>query len=168
MNRNFLSIPVSFILYLLFQVILFQRLVLFDLAFCLPYIGFVLFLPLSFSPVTLMLLGFLMGFSLDFFQNSQGLHASVGVMIGFIRNFWLERITPQGGYEVIGDQPFKSLGIQWFIFYVFPLLLIHHVFLFFIEAGGFSMTGLTLAKAITSFLFTFFVLFIFRFALARK
>ena len=168
MNRNFLTIPVSFILYLLFQVLFFRKLVLFDIAFCLPYIGFILFLPVSFSPVILMALGFLLGFSLDIFQNSQGLHASATVMIGFIRNFWLNRITPQGGYEAAGDRPFKALGIQWFLYYLIPLLLIHHTLLFFIEAGGFAMTGLTLAKAFLSFLFTLFTLFLYRFVLAAR
>lgn len=168
MNRSLISLPLSFLIYLLLQVILFQRLVLFDTAFCLPYIGFLLFLPVSFSTVALILLGFLLGFSVDFFQNSQGLHASAAVFIGFIRNFWLDRITPSGGYEAAGDQPFRSLGIEWFLYYLIPLLLLHHLVLFFIEAGGFALTGLTLAKALSSFLFTFFALFMYRFALSRR
>lgn len=168
MNRNFLTIPGSFILYLLFQVLFFRKLVLFDMAFCLPYIGFILFLPITFSPVILMSLGFLLGLSIDIFQNSQGLHASAAVMTGFVRNFWLGRITPQGGYDVVGDQPFRLLGLQWFLYYLIPLLLLHHTLLFFIEAGGFSMTGLTLAKAFLSFLFTLFTLFLYRFVLAAR
>ena len=168
MNRNLIALPVSFLLYLFLQVVFFQRLVLFDTAFCLPYIGFLLFLPLTFSPVILMLLGFLMGISVDFFQNSQGLHASAAVFIGFIRNFWLDRITPQGGYEAVGEQPFRSLGLEWFLYFLMPLLLLHHLFLFFVEAGGFALTGLTLAKAFSSFLFTFLALFIYRFAFSRR
>lgn len=168
MNRNILAIPVSFIVYLFLQVIFFHRLVLFDTAFCLPYIGFILFLPISFTPVILMLLGFALGFSIDFFQNSQGLHASATVLIGFLRNFWLDRITPQGGYDVAGDQPFGSFGAQWFIFYLIPLLLLHHIILFFVEAGGFGMTGISLSKALASFIFTFGILFIYRFVLVRR
>lgn len=168
MNRNLIFLPGSYLLYLFLQIIFFQRLVLFETAFCLPYIGFLLFLPISFSTVVLMLLGFIIGISVDFFQNSQGLHASAAVFIGFIRNFWLDRITPQGGYDAVGEQPFRTLGLEWFLYYLIPLLLLHHLFLFFVEAGGFALTGLTLAKAFSSFLFTFFVLFIYRFALGRR
>ena len=168
MNRNIFSLPVAFLVYLFLQVVFFHRLVLFDTAFCLPYIGFILFLPISFSPIVLMLTGFALGFSIDFFQNSQGLHASATIAVAFIRNFWLDRITPQGGYEVAGDQPFGSFGAQWFLFYLIPLLLVHHLILFFVEAGGFSMTGLTLAKAIFSFVFTFVTLFLYRFVLVRR
>lgn len=168
MNRNALTIPFSFLLYLLLQVLFFRKLVLFDMAFCLPYIGFLLFLPITLSPMILMALGFALGLSLDFFQNSQGLHASAAVLIGFVRNFWLGRITPQGGYDVAGERPFKTLGLQWFLSYLIPLLLIHHIVLFFIEAGGFTMIGLTLGKAFSSFLFTLFALFLYRFVLAAR
>lgn len=168
MNRNIFSLPVAFFVHLFLQVVFFHRLVLFDTAFCLPYIGFILFLPITFTPVVVMLLGFALGFSIDFFQNSQGLHASAAVFIGFIRNFWLDRITPQGGYDVAGDQPFGYFGAQWFLFYTIPLLLLHHLVLFFVEAGGFSMTGTTLAKAIFSFVFTFVTLFLYRFVLVRR
>lgn len=168
MNRYQLYLPVSFLLYLFLQIIFFQRLILFDTAFCLPYIGFILFLPLSFTTVALMVLGFLLGLLIDFFQNSQGLHASAAVFVGFIRNFWLDRITPPGGYETSGDQPFASLGVIWFLYYTIPILLLHHLLLFFIEAGGFSMTGITLLKTISSFFFTFMVLFFYRFVFSRR
>lgn len=167
MNRNLMLIPVSFIGYLLLQVLFLQRMVLFDTAFCLAYTGFILFLPLELGTVALMIAGFLFGLSLDIFQNSQGLHASVCVLLGFIRNFWVNRLTPQGGYDASGSFTIGSLGLSWFLSYAAPLILLHHLVLFFTEAGGFGMFWLTLGKAMSSFLFTLFFLTAYRFILPR-
>ncbi|MFM8348771.1 MAG: Rod shape-determining protein MreD [Bacteroidota bacterium] len=167
MNRNLILIPVSFIGYLLLQALVLQRVVLFDTAFCLAYTGFILFLPLEFSTLVMMIIGFAFGLSLDMFQNSQGLHASVCVMLGFIRNFWVNRLTPQGGYEASGSFTIGSLGFSWFLSYAAPLILLHHLVLFFTEAGGFGMFWLTLGKALASFLFTLVFLTAYRFTLAR-
>ncbi len=50
-----------FIIYLVLQVVLMQNVVLFDVAFCFFYIGFLLMLPFESGPVRLMLLGLLIG-----------------------------------------------------------------------------------------------------------
>jgi len=168
MNRGLLTIPLAFIGYLLLQVLVLQRIVLFDTAFCLAYTGFLLFLPLELTTVVLMLIGFVFGLSIDLFQNSQGLHASACVLLAFIRNFWISRLTPQGGYDASGSMSIGSLGISWFLSYAAPLVLIHHLVLFFAEAGGFGMFWLTLAKVFASFLFTLFFLTAFRLTLARR
>ena len=168
MNRNLLAMPIAFLGYLLLQVLILQRVVLFDTAFCLAYTGFLLFLPLELTTVVLMIIGFTFGLSIDLFQNSQGLHASACVLLAFIRNSWINRLTPQGGYDSSGSFSLGSLGLSWFFTYAAPLILLHHLVLFFAEAGGFGMFWLTLGKVFASFLFTLTVLTVFRLPLARR
>lgn len=169
MNRNLVLIPIAFVVYLVLQVLLFRRVVLFDTAFCFVYIGFILFLPMEITTVVLMLLAFAMGITLDVFQNSPGLHAGASVFVAFVRNRWLLALTPQGGYDAAtGINAFSQPGLLWLLSYMFPLILLHHLVLFFTEAGGFQMTGLTLGKTMSSVLFTGILIFLHRFLFYRR
>ena len=144
----------SFIIYLIVQVMLLKNLVLFNTAFCFFYIAFVLFLPVETSTLILMLAGFILGLSIDIFYDSIGVHAGALVFISYIRNVWLNRVTPQGGYDG-GDLPtLAANGLQWFLVYAIPMIFVHHFILFFLEAGGFSMFGYTLLKIVMSTFFT--------------
>jgi hypothetical protein len=120
-------------------------------------------LPVETNPLTLMGLGFLMGFSIDMFYESIGLHAFACVLIMYLRNYWLNSVTPQGGYDSNAAPSLAMSGIQWFLIYATPLVFIHHCALFFMEAGGFSMFGFTLWKALASTLFTMLVILIAQF-----
>src|SRR5687768_14551122 len=133
MNRSNIIQIISFFIYLFLQVLLLKNAVLFQTAFCFIYIAYLLLLPVETNPVLLMLIGFLMGFFIDMFYDSLGLHALSCVLILYARNFWLARLTPQGGYDN-GTMPGIAMaGLQWFLVYAIPLIFIHHTVLFFTE-----------------------------------
>src|SRR5687768_16574288 len=138
MNRSLIISIVSFFLFLLFQVLLFKKLELFNTAFCFLYIAFILLLPAETNPLALMLVGFGLGLLVDTFYDRQGMHAAATVAVAFLRNYWLGLITPQGGYDGGSVPTLATNGLIWFLSYATPLVLIHHVILFFIEAGGFD------------------------------
>jgi hypothetical protein len=154
---------VAFVLYIAFQIIFLKNIVLFHVAFCFVYIGFLLLLPVETGRLLMMIIGFLMGIIVDTFYDSLGLHAFASVFIMFIRNPWLSWLTPQGGYDAGSIPSIESNGIQWFLVYSFPLVLIHHALLFFIEVGGFQYTGFTLLKIVFSVLFTGFIIIMLQF-----
>jgi hypothetical protein len=154
---------ISFFVYLFYQVLILQNVVLFHTAFCFLYVAYLLVLPVETNPIALMGIGFIMGFSVDLFYDSLGLHALACVLIMYLRNYWLNNLTPQGGYDS-NDSPSMALnGLQWFLVYAGPLVLLHHAVLFFAEVGGFSMFWFTLWKIITSTLFTLLVILIAQF-----
>jgi hypothetical protein len=160
MTRSNIIQVISFFLYLFFQVIILKNSVLFHTAFCFLYIAYLLLLPVETNPLMLMLIGFVMGFFIDMFYDSLGLHALSCVLIMYLRNYWLARLTPQGGYD-IGVLPGVALsGLQWFLVYAVPLILIHHGILFFTEAGGFQYFGFTVGKILGSTLYTTMVVLI--------
>jgi hypothetical protein len=101
-----------------------------------------------------MLIGFVMGFFVDMFYDSLGLHALSGVFIMYLRNFWLARLTPQGGYDSGAIPGMQLSGLQWFLVYAVPIILIHHTVLFFTEAGGFQYFGFTVGKILCSTIYT--------------
>jgi hypothetical protein len=168
MNRGTLLYVVYFVLYLMAQVMLFRQLVLFNTAFCFVYVAFILLLPIETNPMMLMLTGFLLGFGIDIFYDSLGLHALSLVFVAYLRNYWLGTITPQGGYDA-GQGPTMAVnGVQWFMVYAIPLVFIHHAVLFFAEAGGFGIFWFTMSKVMTSLLFTMSVILLFQYFSLRR
>ena len=144
--------------YLFFQVLILKNAVLFHTAFCFLYILALLNLPVDTNRLLLMLFGFGLGFIVDVFYDSLGLHAMACVFIMFVRNYWLATLTPQGGYDLNAVPSIAAFGPQWFITYVFPLIFLHHSLLFFTEAGGFDYFWHTVTKIGTSIMFTLLVI----------
>lgn len=163
MNRISIQQIILFFVYLLYQVLILQNVVLFHTAFCFLYVLYLLLLPVETNPLLLMVIGFLLGFAVDMFYQSLGLHAFSCVLTMYLRNYWLNSLTPQGGYDATSVPSLSMNGLQWFIVYAMPLIFVHHATLFFMEAGGFGMFWFTLWKIFTSTLFTTVVILIAQF-----
>ena len=163
MSRITLQQIFLFIVYLLYQVMILQNVVIYHSAFCFLYVLYLILLPVEANPLVLMAFGFLMGFAVDLFYESIGLHAFASVMIMYIRNYWLNSLTPQGGYDSNSVPSVAMNGVQWFLVYAVPLIFLHHSLLFFLEAGGFGMFWYTLWKVLTSTVFTTVVILIAQF-----
>ncbi|HZY80162.1 MAG TPA: Rod shape-determining protein MreD [Cyclobacteriaceae bacterium] len=162
MNRAGVFNVVYFFLYVIAQVLLFKRLVLFNTSFCFLYVAFILLLPVETNNLLLMVLAFVLGFTIDIFYDSLGIHALALVTVAYLRNYWLSSITPQGGYDA-GSSPALTNGVQWFLVYTVPLVFVHLALLFFIEAGGFGMFWFTMLKVMASLLFTVSVMLMLQF-----
>ena len=167
-NQNIPGVIISFFSYLLLQVLLVRNLVLFDMAFCYIYVAFILLLPFDTSRILLMLLGFLCGFVVDIFYDTLGIHAFACVLIAFIKPFWTNAIPPRGGYEIGMGPTIKIMGFSWFLTYSLPLIFVHHLALFFVEAGGLHLFGFTIVKVIFSSILTFIVMVILQYLFYQR
>jgi len=140
------------------QILFFRQLDLFGLAFCFCYIGCVILLPIKSNAALPILAGFVFGLLIDFFQDTPGIHAGAGVLVGYLRIFALNLNTPPGGYEPYMEPTVKSMGLPWYLGFVLPQLFIHHLFLFLVEYAGFGQFLLALIKTALSMVFTMVVL----------
>jgi hypothetical protein len=168
MNRVGILQFVSFFIYVLAQALLLKNIVLFNTGFCFVYVAFILLLPIETSTLVLMTLGFIIGFVIDIFYNSLGLHALTMVFIAYIRNYWLSTITPQGGYDSGAIPNLKSNGLQWFLVYMMPLVFIHHLTLFLVESAGFTLFWYSMLKTIISLLFTMTILVVLQYLVPQR
>lgn len=168
MNRSLVISIISFFLFLILQVLLLKKLVLFNTAFCFLYIAFILLLPTETNPLMLMVVGFALGLLVDMFYDRQGMHAAATVAVAYLRNYWLGLITPQGGYDVGSLPSLATNGLGWFLSYATPLVFIHQTILFFIEAGGFDFFGLTTGKIFSSLLFTMLLFLMHQYLFPQK
>lgn len=158
MNSSSIKLIVQSVIFLLLQVVIFRNIALFDVTFCFVYVAIILLLPLEMDRIITLVIAFLIGMIIDMFYNSFGIHSSVSVILAFLRYYWGNIITPQGGYDANVSPNLTTMGIQWFSTYFLPMLFVHHFALFFIEAGGFSLFWFTLLKVIMSTFFTFLVI----------
>jgi hypothetical protein len=154
MIRNSIIQFISFFLYVIVQILLLKNVVLFNITFCFLYVAFILLLPVEMNNLVLMLVAFFLGFTIDIFYDSLGMHALALVMVAYLRNYWLATITPQGGYDSGSPPSLSANGLQWFLVYSLPLVFVHHAILFFVEASGFALFWYTMLKTMASLLFT--------------
>lgn len=166
MIRGVLIYAISFVVYVIAQAF-FKNLVLFNTGFCFLYVAFILLMPIETSNLFLMVAGFMMGFTVDVFYNSLGLHALTMVFVAYLRNYWLGTITPQGGYDPGAMPNLPSQGVQWFLVYTMPLVFIHHLILFLVESAG-TLFWFSMLKTISSMLFTMTVIVILQYLLPQR
>ena len=163
MTNNAFIQAIHFLAYALLQVILFRNLILFDQAFCFVYVAFLLLMPIDTNRVILMLAGFLMGLFVDIFYDTLGIHAAASVFLMYLRPYWLKVVYGSDQNDLLDMPVLRNLGWQTFTVYVFPLILLHHTALFFIETGGFHLFFFTAGKVVLSGLLTYIVILIFQY-----
>lgn len=110
---------------------------------------FVILLPLSISPIYLILFAFLEGFVIDTFMSTGGLHASSLVLLAFARPRVLKLISPREDYDPRKPISIGSFGFQKFFLYVLVLSLIQHIWFFMVEYFKFNELLFILLKALS-------------------
>jgi hypothetical protein len=127
---------------------------------------FILLLPIKLPTFYNVLLGFLVGLSVDASTGILGLHASAGAFSGFARNTVLMVFQPKGGFS--GKEPIPApahFGWAWFLQVSAVFFLLHIFWYFSVDAFTFVYLGAitlkTLASWVLSMVFVVFYGFLF-------
>jgi hypothetical protein len=136
--------------------------------FIVPYLYFlfILWLPFTIPRFVLLLTGFALGITLDYFTGTPGLHAAPCVLIAYMRPFLINLLISQEGAELNYAEPsVRSLGWAPYFVYILILTFMHHAYLVFIEwmqIGNFLyFLGKVLATTGISFILIFITEMIF-------
>jgi rod shape-determining protein MreD len=127
---------VRFILLTLVQVFVLDKIHLHRMVTPYIYFLFILWMPFKLSRAWQMILAFTLGFTLDSFRHNPGFHASACVLIAYLRPFFINILIPQEGADTNYEEPSaKSMGgfIPYMV-YAGILTLLHHGWLFMLEA----------------------------------
>jgi rod shape-determining protein MreD len=141
-----------FVLLILVQFYVLDKVHLHKLVTPYLYFVFIIWMPFQLSRPVQMLLAFALGYTLDSFRHHPGFHAAACVLIAYVRPFLIGILIPQEGAETNYEEPsVKSMGgvLPYFI-YAGLLTLIHHVWLFFLEATQFGDFWYFLLKTLLS------------------
>lgn len=167
MDRQIISHVVRFIALITLQVLVLNNIQFSGLLNPYLYLYFLLVLPVDFSPNVGLVLGFILGFTVDIFCQTLGMHTIATVFASYCRPYVLRYMSPRDGYEFSRTPGIRQMGWLWFITYAGILIALHHFVLFFVES--FRMSGLwfTLAKSIGSGALTLLLALIVQMLFAR-
>ena len=102
---------------------------------------------------------FLLGFAIDMFSNTPGMHAAACSLTGFLRtplvNAYVDREMTEG---VIPS--FRAFGVGAFVRYGITLVFIHHAALFLIESVSLFDPPFVLFRICASVVFTALSIFV--------
>jgi hypothetical protein len=76
------------------------------------------------------------------------------VLVAYLRGPMQNALTPAGGYEEYMEPTLPSMGVQWYLFYLAPLVLVHSCTLLSIEYLNASMIPLAMLKGLATVPFT--------------
>lgn len=163
--RNLFQLLWKVLFYLATYIFIANQFNLFGIALCLSYTGAILLLPITLNPVRVLLFAFVVGFSIDIFHSSPGIHAASSLLLAFFRASFLNWMVPAGGYEDYMRISIGSMGFRWFITFCLGLLFLHAVLYFFLDYASFSHPGMLLIRSLLSSIFTLSILLLLQYAI---
>lgn len=128
-----------FVILVLLQVLLLNRIAVFGLAVPILYIYFLIKLPYGRNRFYVIVLGFLLGIVIDIFLNTPGMNAAATTIIATLRSMVLNLFYPKNEYEDL--VPGIHTSTAAFVKFTVMMVLLHQTLLFFIEA--FTLFNLT-------------------------
>ncbi|NOY51439.1 MAG: rod shape-determining protein MreD [Chlorobi bacterium] len=168
MNNIVVKNIVRFLLLVLVQVFILNKLNLFGYLSPFVYVLFILLLPFRTNKLLLLVLAFLIGLTIDVFGDTPGLHASATVLMAFIRPSVISVFFGRIEFTQKEAPDIKKLGFIGFGKYAFVLVMVHHFSLYFMEALSFSRFFDTLKTTFLSTLLSMVLIYIIVFLFSRK
>ncbi len=168
MIRIFFRNSIRFFIIILIQILIMNNIQFSGYINPFFYILFILLLPFETPKWLLLVVAFILGFSVDLFTGISGMHAAATVFIAFLRPFVLKSFSPHDGYESGTSPGIYYYGIEWFAKYTFVLVVAHSFFLFFIETFGFNNFFHIIIRIILSSIVTGILIILSQFFIFKK
>ncbi len=166
MIRILFKYTLMFVSLVLVQVLIFNQIQFGGFFNPYVYILFVILLPLSAPRYLVLILAFALGFIIDIFSNSLGVHSAATVFIAYMRPAVIRVISNREDYK--NDYPgLHQNKLIWFVSYVTIMVLLHHLLLFYLEVYTFANFLNTLFRVILSSLFSIIVIVLSQFLVFR-
>lgn len=155
MNIRNLFSYIPLILFLgLVQILFLKNLAIFGIAFGFIYLLGILSLPISLKTTQLLLIAFGLGFIVDIFYETTGMHTAAATLLAFARPLWLRAISPTGDYMDTEKPSLDEMGLVWFLTYSFPLIFVYSLVFFTADQWGTSGFLGVLSKSLFSSILT--------------
>lgn len=157
-----------FVLVVLVQVLIFNNIELGGYLNPYVYIIFIVLLPFETPGWALLLLGFVLGFSIDIFSETMGMHTAATVFMAYMRPLALSIVSPRDGYESGSFPRVHYYGIRWFLQYALILVFAHHLVLFLTELFRMQDLFHVLLRILLSTLFSLTIICMSQYFVFRK
>lgn len=165
---NWILRIVGLIFLILFQVLVLNKLNVSTYIHPYVYPMFIILLPFETPRWLILPLAFVVGFSIDMFNNTAGMHAAACVFIAYARPWLIKRYTPITGYENVNAPSLSELGVVWFALFTLTVIFIHHSIYYFLQVFWMNDVGYLLLKIFLSTLVSTLLIVIFAFLFAKR
>ncbi|MGY5848140.1 rod shape-determining protein MreD [Salegentibacter sp. HM20] len=166
MNSHIISNITRFILLIFVQVLLLNNINFMGYINPYLYVLFILLYPFNSNQSLFLFLSFLLGLSIDIFEDSGGINAAACLIAAYLRPFLL-RFSFGVSYDHqnirLSTTPFGAR-----LSYVFLMILIHHFILFSLEMFSLNHIIPILKKTVFSTIFTVILVFLSLALFSRK
>ena len=152
--RNLFSYGFLILILGLVQILFLKNLAVFGHAFGFLYLLGLLILPSTLRTIPLMLIAFCIGFILDIFFQTIGMHTGAATLFAFLKPTWLKVASPTGGFDEAEEPSLGQIGFGRYISYAFPLLFVYCLAFFTADQWGTGGFFGILSKSFFSALFT--------------
>jgi len=147
MNSGIFINIIRFILLVLVQVLVFNRLNFFGFINPMVYILFLYWYPIKENRAAFIGLSFLLGLSIDFFSDTMALHSAATITIAYLRPA-IMRFVFGINYEFQSFKLSNTTRAQQFTFLTL-LILVHHLVYFSLEIFSFANLLLIVKKVLS-------------------
>jgi hypothetical protein len=107
-------------------------------------------LPFNTPKWQLLVLGFVLGLSIDLFTGTPGLHAGATTLMAFCRPSIIKLVSGNLKFENIQEPSLGQIDGMWMFRYVLCMVFVHHFALFFLESFSFHLIGQVLLRILLS------------------
>lgn len=168
MTKFAIRYAIMFVLLIPLQAIVFNHLILFNVAVPMAFLYLIIMLPVTIGTNLSTLLGFLAGFLLDIFCDTPGVNALCCTVLAFVRKPLFHLYVSMDD-DLAGRSPSaRSMGYAAFMKFIFTATVIYSAMLFTVEAFQFFNPWLLVLRILASTVYTFVVLYAIDCLLASK
>ncbi|CAG5084241.1 hypothetical protein [Parvicella tangerina] len=132
------------------------------------FIYLVIDFPVKFNPLYSMLLAGLLGFVIDVFYDTYGMHASAAIFMAFVRSYFIPMVLPRDGFDENSSATIRNLGWPKYLLYLFVMAFLYHLWFFMIEKFSFSSFPLRFSQALVSSLVAVAIMFLVQYLYVKE
>ncbi len=159
---------IRFLVLVLVQILIFNNIEVGGYLNPYVYVLFIILLPFETPAWIILFLGFLLGFTIDIFAETLGMHTASTVLISYLRPYILSFFAPRDGYESGSFPRIYYYGLPWFVKYSLIMVFTHHLMLFYLELFSFHDFFATFLRVILSTLFSTLLIVVSQYFVFRK
>ena len=166
MNNIVLRIILSFIVLVLLQVLVCSNINFLGEINPYVYVIFIILYPVTNNRLLFIFLSFFIGYTVDIFLDSGGVHAAASVAIAYIRPLFL-KFSFGAAYDYQSIK-FRNIDFSRRLIYFLLLIVIHHLILFSLVVFDKTKAVLILQQTVYSSSFTLILSLLFSSLFSRK
>lgn len=159
MTKTVLTFILLFIVLIPAQALIFNNLILFNVALPLVFVYIIISLPVTLSTNWAVTIGFFTGLAVDIFSDTPGMNALACTLLAFVRkpvyHLYMSYDDDLSGMRL----SIATMGPAAYFKYMFTMVLIYCMSVFTIEAFQFFNLRLLLLRTVCSTVFTFIIIY---------